>query len=251
MKRVIGAVLMTALVSGLGGAARADDKDVQAVLDKGIKALGGEEKLGKVKAAAWKAKGKISFGGNDNDFTNQTTVQGLDHFRSEFEADFGGNKLQGVTVLSGDKGWRKFGDNQMPMDKDGLANEKRNVYLQVIPVTLLPLKEKGFKVAAAAEEKVGGKPAAGLKVTAADGKDFTLYFDKESGLPVKMVAKVIGFGGEESTQETTFSGYKEFDGIKKATKIDSKRNGEKFIEQEITEFKVMDKVDPKTFTEPK
>ena len=78
-----------------------------------------------------------------------------------------------------------------------------------------------------------------------------MYFDKESGLPVQVVAKVTGFMGEEFTQETTYSDYKEFSGIKKATRATSKRDGEKFIETEITEFKVLDKVDPKTFEEPK
>ena len=155
-----------------------------------------------------------------------------------------------MTVLNGDKGWRKFGDNKMDLDEDALANEKRRVYLQVIPSLLMPLKEKGFKLEAVAEEKVGDKPAAGIKVTGPDGKDFTLYFDKESGLPVKLVAKVVGFRGDEFTQETTYKDYKEFDGIKKATKAESKRDGEDFIKSEITEFKVLDKVDPKTFSEP-
>jgi hypothetical protein len=38
--------------------------------------------------------------------------------------------------------------------------------------------------------------------------------------------------------------------IKKATKIQSKHDGEKFLDQQVTEFKVLDKVDAKTFTEP-
>ena len=96
---------------------------------------------------------------------------------------------------------------------------------------------------------MGGKALAGVKVTPPDGKEFKLYFDKESGLPVRMVAKVAGFMGGEFTQETTFSDYKEVEGIKKAMKIVSKRDGEPFTEQQITEFKVLDKVDPKTFTD--
>ena len=87
-------------------------------------------------------------------------------------------------------------------------------------------------------------------MTTPDGKEFTLYFDKESGLPVKLVAKVVGFGGEEFTQETTYKDYKDFDGIKKATKVDSKRDGEDFTKSEVTEFKVLEKVDPKAFSEP-
>ena len=68
---------------------------------------------------------------------------------------------------------------------DEVAREKRNLYLQIVPVLLVPLKGKGFKVESAAEEKVGDKPASVLKVTGPDGKDFTISFDKESGLPVK------------------------------------------------------------------
>jgi hypothetical protein len=251
MRRFIGAAVATLLLAGLGATARADDKDTKAILDKAIKALGGEDKLGGVKAATWKAKGTISFGGNESSFTSTTTLQGLDHYRSEFEGEFGGNAVKGVVVLDGDKGWRRFGDNQMALDKDGLANEKRSVYLQAIPMTLLPLRDKAFKVELAKEGKVDGKPAPGLKVTPPDGKEFTLYFDQESGLPVKQVAKVVGFGGEEFTQETTYGDYKEFGGVKKATKIENRRDGEKFLEQKVTEFKVLDKVDPKTFAEPK
>jgi hypothetical protein len=250
MRRFLSAVLLMVLATGVASPVRAADDDAKTILDKAIKALGGEENLSKVKAATWKGKGKINFGGTENEFTSQTTVQGLDHVRSEFEGEIMGNKFKGVTVLAGTKGWRKFGDMEMELDKDALANEKRSVYLQVIPMTLLPLKGKGFKLQTAGEEKVNGKAAVSLKVTAPDGKDFTLYFDKESGFPVKQVAKVMGFMGEEVTQETTFSDYKEFQGIKKSTKSEGKRAGEKFLESQITSFKILDKVDPKTFTKP-
>ena len=251
MKRFLGAVLATLFLTSPISPVRADDKDPNAVLDKAIKAVGGEEKLKKADAISWKSKGTITFNGNDNDIKIQATSQGLDHYRSEFEGEFGGNPVKGVTVLNSDKGWRKFGENSNDMDEDAIANEKRSIYLQLIPVTLVPLKGKAFKLEPAAEEKVDGKPAAVIKVTGPDKKDFTIYFDKETGLPVKTVAKVIGFTGEEHDQDTTFKEYKDFDGIKKATKVESKRDGEDFIKSEVTEFKVLDKVEPKTFAEPK
>jgi hypothetical protein len=251
MKRFLGGIVGTVFVLGLCSAVRADDKDATPIVDKAIKALGGEEKLSKVKATSWKAKGKMTFGGNETDMTIQVTTQGLDQLRQEFEGEAGGNKFQGLFILSGDKGWRKFGDMNTELDKNGIANQKRSAYLAIIPTTLVQLKGKGFKMEAAAEDKVGGKPAAVVKVTGPDGKDFTLFFDKDNGLPVKLVAKVAGFGGNEVTQETTFGNYKEFEGIKKATKIETKRDGEKFQEFEITDFKALDKVDAKTFDEPK
>jgi len=250
MKRFLRATLAIMFVSATSSLVTADDKDPSAVLDKAIKAVGGEEKLKKVDAVTWKSKVAITFNDNTNQFTSHATLQGLDHYRSEVEGEFGGNPFKGVTVLNGDKGWRKFGDNKMDLEGDALANEKLRVYLQVIPSLLVPLKGKGFKLESVGEEKVGDKPAAGIKVTGPDGKDFTLYFDKESGLPVKLVAKVVGFRGDEFTEETTYKDYKDFDGIKKATKAESKRDGQDFVKSEVTEFTVLGKVDAKTFSEP-
>ena len=81
-------------------------------------ALGGEEKLAKADAATWKAKAKITIEGNENEMSSEGTVQGIDHFRSEFEGEFNGNNFKGVTVLNGDKGWRKFGEMVMELDGD-------------------------------------------------------------------------------------------------------------------------------------
>jgi hypothetical protein len=251
MKRLIGAVFALFLAAGPAAiVARADDKDPQAILDKAIKAVGGEEKLKKAEAISWKTKGTINFGGNENDVKGQVIAKGLDHFRRESAFDANGEERKIVFVLAGDKGWLKFGEEPREMDGDALANQKRGAYLEILPVTLVGLKGKDFKLAAAGEEKVDGKPAAGIKVTGPDQKDFTLYFDTESGLPVKLVARVVGFQGNEHTQETTYKDYKDFDGIKKATKIESKRDGEDFSKSEIIEFKVLEKVEPSTFSEP-
>jgi hypothetical protein len=247
MQRTFGVVVTSALLFVFLGAVRADDADAKSIVDKAIKALGGEEKLSKIDAFSTKTKGTINFGGNENDFTSETTVKGLTHLKRES----GNDQFHLVLVVAGDKGWRHFGDNAAELEGEGLDSEKRNIYLQVIPVTLVALKSKGFKYEAAGEEKVGDKPAVALKVTGPDGKDFKLFFDKESGLPVKVVATVRGFQGEEVEQVATYNDYKDFSGIKKATKGEVKRNGEVFQTYEVTDFKLLDKVDPATFTEPK
>jgi hypothetical protein len=252
MIRLLSATLAVGFLALAAPSLQADEQDVKTTIDKAIKALGGEEKLGKVDAYSWKSKGKITFNDNESDVTLQGIMQGLDHYRGQFEGDFGGNKIEGVTIVNGDKGWRKFNDNLMEMDADALANEKRNVYMNVVTVTILPLKKgKGFKVESAGEEKVGDRPAVVLKVTGPDGKDFRLFLDKESGLPVKSEATVAGFDGMDVLQESIYRDYKDFQGIKKATKTEIKRDGKKFLDQEITEFKVEDKVDPAQFAEPK
>jgi hypothetical protein len=251
MKAFLCAALTLVFVTAAGRSALADEKDPNAVLDKAIKAAGGEEKLKKLDAMTWKSKASITFNGESNPMTFHATVQGLDRYRTEFEGEFGGNAFKGLVVLNGNKGWRKLGDEEkMEMDEDAIANEKRRIYLQVIPNKLVILKDKGYKLEAADEQKVGDKPAAGIKVTGPDSKDFTIYFDKESGLPVRVVAKVVGFDGQEYTEETTRKDFKDVDGVKIAMKSESKRDGEDLFKSEFTEFKILDKVEAKTFNEP-
>src|ERR1700722_10577490 len=100
MRQYFGAILTMALLSVPFGPARADDLDTKSILDKAIKALGGEEKLAKVAAYSWKSEGTVNFNGNENEIKTHLTVKGLDHFRREF----GNDDFHGVVVLAGDKG---------------------------------------------------------------------------------------------------------------------------------------------------
>jgi hypothetical protein len=251
MNGFLGVGLVMVLVCSLAGPTRADDKAVKAILDKAIRALGGEEKLTRSNAISWKAKGTFAAGESESGFTGQVTVHGLDHFRSAFEGKFGDNPFKVVTVLSGDKGWRKVMNDSTTMDATALASEKQSLYLLITPLTLLPLKGKGYQLEVDGEEMVGKVAAVVLKGTGPDGKDFALYFDKKTGFPIKQVAKVTSSMGEEFTQERLYGDYKVFDGIKRPTKIVTKREGAKFVEEEITEFKIVNKVDPATFAAPK
>ena len=89
MKKLPMVVFVTVLAAGLGGPAwAAGDKDVNAILDKAIKALGGEEKLGCKAVISWTAKGTVNFGfgGRDANLTTHTTVQGLYRYREDYRA---------------------------------------------------------------------------------------------------------------------------------------------------------------------
>ena len=231
MKTVMGSVVLVAVFCTSGLARQATE--VNPVLEK-------------IKSLSWKAKGTIAFQGNERPMTTAVTVQGLSFVKQEFESEFSGDKIKGVSVLAGDKGWRIFRDIKMPLEN--VDDERRTLSLTVIPILLVQLKGKEFKLETLPEEKLGGKIVLGLKVTPPKGKDFKIYFDKESGLPVRLVAKVGDFGGGDFTQETTFSGYKMLSGINKATKITSKRDGGLALTQEITEFMASEKeADPKMF----
>src|SRR5438045_4064150 len=105
MKRISIAALVVLFALAGARSLRADDAAVKAILGKALKALGGEAKLAKAKAIQFQAKRKMSFGGNETEFTMATTVQELDQRRTQFESEFNGNPFKAVTVLNKDKGW--------------------------------------------------------------------------------------------------------------------------------------------------
>jgi hypothetical protein len=252
MMRTLGLLLALVVLSvPFVESSRADDQKATSIIDAAIQALGGEAKLAKATCVSWKSKGTITFSGNDLPIKQTVTIDGLERQSGTFELEVNGESVQGMAVLNGSKGWRKFGDNLMELDDEAVATLKQGLYLQAIGATLLPIKGKGFKVETAPEEKVSGKTVDVLKGTGPDGKSFTIAFDQETHLPVRLVATVKGPQGQEYVQETTYSDFKDFDGIKKATKSETKRDGDPFLTSEITDFKVLEKADPTLFDEPK
>jgi hypothetical protein len=230
--------------------AAGDAASTAAVIDKAVAALGGKDKLAAMKAATWTSKGTLTIGGTDAPFTATLAFQGSDRRRVEFETNFGGNEIKGIVVVNGDKAWRQMnGTTEELADKD-LANERRNGWREWTAVDVLLLKSPPFKTEPAADADVNGKPAAGVKVTGPEGAPFTLYFDKSSGLPVRMTATVTTFTGDDAAEEVTYSDYKDFDGVKKATKVETKHDGQRLLVAEVTKFKVMDKPEAGTFDKP-
>jgi hypothetical protein len=249
--RIGALIVLIAMACLIGNRARADEKPTtRAILDKAVKALGGEETLSKVRAATWKAKGIIRFADKDRPFTSAVAVQGLDHYREDLLSEFMDIKVKATLVLYGDQGYRHFGAVDTELDASGIANLKRTVSLVVIPITIVPLRAEGYKLQTLADEKIGDQLAAGIKATGSDGKEFRIYFDKKTGVPVKIVAHLLTIEGSEFDCETTYGNYKDFGRIKKATKVMVKRDGHKFLDQEITEFKIVDKLDKEAFLKP-
>src|SRR5262245_16514322 len=86
------------------GSARADDKaDAKAVVDKGIKAAGGEDNLAKFKARTFKGKGKFYGMGEGIDYTGDWSVQRPDKMRMQIDVAVGDMKFTMIRVMNGEK----------------------------------------------------------------------------------------------------------------------------------------------------
>src|SRR5262249_21176179 len=230
---------------------RADENQkVEAILAKGISALGGEAKLSKYKAAIWQTTTKTLVEDMETDIAGETALQWPQDLRSKTR----GANFWSLDILRGDNGWSQTDQGTEDLDKRFVAAMQRAIYFEWIPTTLLPLKEKDFKLAVGSEGKVNGRLAASIKVTPPRGPAFELFFDNENGLPAKMAMRSKDEkGGTEYSFAWLYSDYKEVQGIKKAMKRvikDDYGEGKTSSETQITEFKFFDKLDDKVFAKP-
>src|SRR5262245_9995272 len=103
------------LVVGLSflvaGVARSDDQaEAKPVLDKALKAMGGEAKLAKLQTGIGKGKITGQENGQELTLTFDASWQGLDKYRLDAEVNIGGMTMKGLMVVNGDKAWAKMGD---------------------------------------------------------------------------------------------------------------------------------------------
>jgi hypothetical protein len=243
VRKILTVGLVSAIALVFTGTLRAEEpKDI---IEKAIKAAGGEEKLAKFKCNTWSAKGTYYGMGNEIPYTAEYAVQWPDKLRADI-------KEYMVLVLNGDKCWTKMaGQEASEMNAEQMA-EQKEVHHSGYVATLLPLKGKEYTLAALGEVKVGDRPAVGVKVSSKGHRDVSLYFDKETNLLVKgeWTVKAREEMGKEVTQETLWSDYKEIQGAKIPMKMTINREGKKYVEAENSDLKPVENPDENTFAKP-
>jgi hypothetical protein len=251
MSHVQHAVLAFGFVVAVNVPARADDAaDAKALVEKAIKAHGGQDKLAKFTGHTVKFKGNFHGMGQAIPMTGEVSTQGNDKIRVDVEVEAGGMKFRIINVFDGEKGWNKIGDMLMELDKDLVAEAKEQTYVGWVE-TLAPLKDKQFTLATVGEIKVDNRPALGVKVSSKGRRDVDLYFDKETGLLVKRESRVKDEGsGQEVTEEAFPSEYKDVQGTKQAMKFVIKRDGKLYLDGEASELQLSEKLDASLFTKP-
>jgi hypothetical protein len=233
-----------------GPASRADDQaDARALLDKAIKAMGGEAKLAKLGTASVKGKLTASEGGQNLEITLEGIWQGLQQYRADVEVQEGGTNFKGVLVFNGDKGWLKKMCNTEDAPP-GVVPFIRNIfYAGRMPQLLPSLKDKAYTLSLLGEVKVGTEDAVGLSISHKDRKDVSLFFDKKTGLPLKSEIRLADPRDKEITVEFHYRDYKDFDGLKLCGKIGIKLDN-KDITMELSEIKSIEKVEDSQFDRP-
>ena len=249
MKTLIGALTGLAALLVNPTISRAAD-DPAAIVDKAIKALGGEELLAKTKVAQWKAKGTMHAFGMKMPYVADYAFAAPDKLRFDVTGEFGGQKMSFSAGTDGTANWEKSGDTLQDMAKKKAEAFQHNLYSMSV-AHLLPLKNKDFTLANADDIKIDDKPAVGVKVSKKGHPDVTLWFDKATGHLVKYQTPMWDeFSDKEVMQEVFFTGYGKIGDRMCFGKLSIKRDGQQFLEEELSDQKSLDKIDPKLFAKP-
>lgn len=247
MYRAPAALIIAIFVLNL---AHAQD-DPRAIVERAMKAAGGEANLTRFKARHNKVKGTVQFEGQKPiPFTQEVHYQAPNQIKETMSANVEGVTRIFVTILNGDKASIQVDGKAQEVSEKLLAELKESAHLAQVS-RFIGLKDKPYELTALPEAQVNGKPAVGVKIAAKGQRDLQFYFDKDSGLLVKTERKVLDVRTDQLvTEESIFSGWKEMDGLQTPMRLVVNRNGKKFMEAEATEVRHLEKLEDAVFAKP-
>jgi hypothetical protein len=242
--RTIAAWTLAALV--VAASVRADDRETAlAVIEQAIKAHGGADALARSANSIRSGKGTIAVEGKELAVTTDVVLSLPDKERVAVVVE---KQLPITIVLNNDKGWKLTGGAAADLPKESLEDLRGEAYVWWL-TTLVPLKKAPFELSPLPEIKVNNKPAVGVKVASKGRADAKLYFDKASGLLVKIERRAKE-AGLEVYKEYFYSDHKELDGVKVPLREIHHVNGRKAFDVTLTAFKVLPKPDESAFGKP-
>lgn len=173
----------------------------QTVIDNYINAIGGKDKLMNVSSLVQEME--ASFQGQNM----ITTIKQKTPNMMMTDVSMVGMGSVFKQAFDGEKGYMsQMGSKQdMPAEMLTEMKAKKGLFPE--------LEYDSSKLELISIESVEGKDAYVLVITTDSGKT-TNYYDVASGLKVKKSEVAKGSGGQEVSQETSYSNYKEVDGIK-------------------------------------
>lgn len=211
--------------------------DARAIIDRAIRAIGGEARLARIKAVTWKSKGLLQAGATTRQFTSEWAMRGTQHYRKTKHQEEDAQNFTTTLVLKGEVGWFQNRDGRVSMfgERDLVAVREEN-YLHWLALRL-DFTDPALTVSALGKSRADGPEELGIKVThpALADRELEFLFHHESGLLAKVITRIKG----RPPEERFFSDYKEVDGIVHATKVRwAGRNGTDWATQEEERYEL-------------
>jgi hypothetical protein len=246
--------LLIAWGLGLAAIARADLMlGPEYFVGQSIKAHGGD-KIDKYRAEVLKIEGKMMFQGQELPITGEQIVQLPSQMKSVIRLEVDGLKLEFVTVVNGDKGWRRINGITSEMDANALMQSKDTLHAyRVARMTQIP-NDREFKLVnkniASNPSLIDGVRAWGIQVSYPKEKDIVLWIAADKKLLLK-VERMQQSGDKKAVPVSeSFSEYKEVNGVQRPARRVLVVDGKKSMESKATEIKLLEQIDEKEFAKP-
>lgn len=234
----------------LGGSGSASAQDAaRAIIERAVKAHGGQEALAHVRADKVKFKGSLALRGHTVPFVAETTMQLPAQYRHVIEINDDEKKTI-LYVINGDKMYVAVNGQPQKLDAASLTEIRAGMELQRAQRLLPLLEDKSYQLAVLEEIKVNDRPAVGVRVTGRGRKELRLYFDKEYGLLVRGEFHLDDGKGKQVRQHYFYGDFKDIGGYKRFTRVKAYRDAKMVMEAELLDAKTFDKIDETEFAKP-
>ncbi len=236
------ALILTLLLGSAGAFAG----ELEDVLEKYYKALGGKDLLAKITSMKASGTFTMSMGGQKMESPFTMVVKDLSKVR--LDAKFQGTSI--TQCYDGEKGWRLM-PMMSPDPQDMNEKEAADVVdMANIHGDLYNYEERGSKLEYMGKEDVEGTETHKIKVVTADGREKMVFLDAEYYLPIKSTGKT-NFGGMDVDVETVISDYKKIDGYMMShAAATTPAGGQGGMEFKIIEVELNPKIDDSIFQKP-
>jgi len=242
-------VLILAVAVAFAPAARADEA-AEKVITKAVEAHGGAKALTAMKAGEMTMNATMNIMGLELEMTGDAAYAFPDKFKTTMKGEVMGQKLAIVQLVNGDKVKMTLNGMAMPVEDKMKDELKQAVTTQEIGMIVPLLDKKKYTLKAEKDAKVGDAEAAVVSVTAKGMKDVKLFFDKKSGLLVRMQRKGLDPMGETEVDEVTdMSDFKKVDGIQTPMTLKTLHDGKAFMTMKLSSVKYHEKLEAKRFAD--
>lgn len=227
----------------------------RAVIDRAIKAHGGEANLNKFKAVRLKREGKQRRENFYWDAVSIVTYQMPAKLRIDSEVQNpNGGQFSVFWIVNGDKGWQGSGNRVRELNKAQVTQLLDEMYAPWL-ASLVPLNDKSFAFSLVGPATVDDREAVVVKVSCQGRPDVNLYFDKKAGLLIKSERRAKDAAtNQEYTTETYYRDHKAFQGVMWPTKRLDKRDGMELEsgagKYELSDYQALDTLDENLFAKP-
>jgi len=199
------------------------------LLDRAIKAAGGESALREYRGLEWTGLGVVHIPNRHITIRGTWKIQPPDSaVVSTYDTTRGPGTLR-YLIIAGPQGWTRRDTTFTPLPEDILAEEQHQYYLYWL-LRLVPLKEKGVRLHAVFPDSAGH---AGFRVERAGRLPVIMYFDS-TGAVVRMLTKFALPGPVAGdNQAISLSGSTVSNGVRWFRRMEILRAGKPYIDLDV------------------